>query len=77
LDIQDDSIDKLWASEVESRIDAYEAGKLAGKPIAPNMLYTDIVPDFTSAWLTVIFCYIDNIQSVNIVLTVLLLGATI
>ena len=34
LDIPDESIDKLWASEVESRIDAYEAGKLAGKPIA-------------------------------------------
>lgn len=28
LDKPDDSIDKLWAEEIENRIDAYESGKL-------------------------------------------------
>jgi putative addiction module component (TIGR02574 family) len=28
LDKPDDSLDRLWAEEVENRIDAYESGKL-------------------------------------------------
>ena len=42
LDISSDELDRLWAQEADSRIDAYESGKI--KTISARQIFKKIYP---------------------------------